>query len=85
MKCPNCNEELNFYKLHECPEETTVNKSNFSAGLALSLENIMYSIDSIVDQISKDEDKIVVPVVRAASALIKEAFNREANRLRQKG
>lgn len=81
------NDNIEILNLRERMDklEATINKSNFSAGLALSLENIMYSIDSIVDQISKDEDKIVVPVVRVASALIKEAFNREANRLRQKG
>lgn len=64
--------------------ETTVNKSNFSAGLALSLENMNETMNDLLNNVSEDCGNIK-PIVQCAAALIEKAFQVEIARLRQKG
>jgi hypothetical protein len=64
--------------------ETTVNKSNFSEGLALSLENINETMDACLNNVS-DNNGHIKPIVQCAAALIEKAFQVEIARLRQKG
>lgn len=64
--------------------EATVNKSNFSEGLALSLENVIETMNEALNNISENHGT-VKPIVQCAVALMETAFKVEIHRLRQKG
>ena len=55
-----------------------------SDGLALSLENIIKTMNDSLDNISEDH-RHIKPIVQCAAALIETAFKVEIHRLRQKG
>ena len=79
--------EINEVKARLLKLETTVNKSNFSAGLALALDNIRTDIRSDMLNLIGDNkhENTATKTVELTMFVLEHALMKEADRLRQKG